>query len=60
VSAWTAALVLMALGEVVARTAVLAWRSTTVRRQAWSGTVVPQVGSVRPVVGAVRVHDGER
>jgi hypothetical protein len=34
VAAWTDALILMALSEVVIRTAILGWRSYTVRRQA--------------------------
>ena len=52
VSAWTAALILMALSEAVCRTGILAWRSTTVRRQA---PVAVASGSAtrppRPAVG---------
>lgn len=49
VSAWTAALILMALGEAVCRTGILAWRSTTVRRQLQAAVAAgPAATSPRP------------
>jgi hypothetical protein len=41
VTAWTSALILMALCEAVVRTGILGWRSVAVRRQAPAGAVVP-------------------
>jgi hypothetical protein len=51
VSAWTAALILMALSEAVVRTGVLGWRSLGVRRQAALNIASHAGGSRRPLVG---------
>jgi len=62
VSAWTAALILMALSEAVCRTGILAWRSTTVRRQLPVVTSGPATRSPRPAVGVTgsMMEHGER
>jgi hypothetical protein len=63
VSAWTAGLILMALCEAVCRTGILAWRSSTVRRQG-TATVAggPTATSPRPAVGVTgaMMEHGER
>jgi hypothetical protein len=48
-SAWTAALILMALSEAVFRTGCLAWRGNVVRRQAPMRADSPTVGTARPL-----------
>jgi hypothetical protein len=60
VSAWTAALILMALSEAVCRTGILAWRSTVVRRTAPAGVNVNLLAAQVPVAVGSGVHDGER
>ena len=52
-SAWTAALILMALSEAVCRTGILAWRAGVVRRQAPTGMDVAPAQGLRQPVGAV-------
>jgi hypothetical protein len=61
-SAWTAALILMALSEAVCRTAILAWRANTVRRQAPAGVGTRTLGPSRPSVGVsgAMMETGER
>jgi len=61
-SAWTAALILMALSEAVCRTAILAWRANTVRQQPPAGVVTRTAGSSRPIVGVSgsMMETGER
>jgi len=62
-SAWTAALILMALSEAVCRTGILAWRAGVVRREAPSGMdVAPTQGLPRPVaaVSGSMMGAGER
>ena len=61
-SAWTAALILMALSEAVFRTGILAWRGTAVRRQAPVSVMTRTVGSPRPAVGVSgsMMETGER
>jgi hypothetical protein len=41
VTAWTSALILMALSEAVVRTGILGWRAAAVRRRALAGAPVP-------------------
>jgi hypothetical protein len=41
-TAWTSALILMALSEAVVRTGVLGWRSTSVRRRARAAVPAPE------------------
>lgn len=59
-SAWTAALILMALGEVLSRTGILAWRSAAARRHDPVGPAGAGVAPRGVTVGASRVHDGGR
>jgi hypothetical protein len=62
VSAWTAALILMALSEAVFRTSILAWRGMTVRRQATSGVTSETMASPRLLAGVsgAMMENGER
>lgn len=59
-SAWTAALILMALCEVVSRTAILAWRSKAIRQTAALSVTSPQKESRQSAGGALVEHYGER
>jgi hypothetical protein len=47
-TAWTAALILMAISEATVRTGVLAWRGHTVRRQHQLGQAAPTFATVEP------------
>jgi hypothetical protein len=62
--AWTAALILMALSEVVLRTGVLAWRTMELRRQGQTGLGItdPAPQARRPVLASARsmIETGER
>jgi hypothetical protein len=62
VNAWTAALILMALSEVVCRTAILAWRANGVRRQtlAPTGKAFPTEELSGPVTVRSMMGAGER
>jgi hypothetical protein len=62
VSAWTAALILMALSEAALRTGILAWRNLALRRVAAGATVSPTPASRRPTVGVSgsMMETGER
>jgi hypothetical protein len=50
-SAWTAALILMALSEALFRTGILAWRGVVVRRESPVRVDSPTEGSPRPIAG---------
>ncbi len=58
VSAWTAALILMALAEATCRTGILAWRGMAVRRQASTGAASQRVAGRGPDAGATEVMIG--
>ena len=62
-SAWTAALILMALSEAVSRTGILAWRASVIRRQAPTGADFSRTADPTPPVPAVSesmIGAGER
>ena len=61
-SAWTAALILMALSEAVFRTSILAWRGMTLRRQAPPTVTSQTMASPRPLAGVsgAMMENGER
>jgi len=53
-SAWTAALILMALSEALFRTGILAWRANVVRQRASMWADLPTAASPRPFAGVTR------
>jgi hypothetical protein len=59
-TAWTSALVLMALCEALCRTGILAWRGSAIRRQAPESAAPAAAGPGGSIGGLSGVHDGDR
>lgn len=59
-TAWTSALILMALCEVVARTGILAWRTMAIRRVATTAHDTARGQWDTPAADITQVHNGNR